>query len=59
VHALSAVWLRLQLLSEAVCEQGAGLTEPQLAKEREGIVALRDKLKQAQVWEGCIFHLFG
>ena len=53
VHALSAAWVRLQLLAEAVLEQGAGLTEPQLAKEREGIVAIRDRLQQAQVSEGA------
>jgi hypothetical protein len=46
--------VRLQLLAEAVVEQGAGLTEPQLAKEREEIVAIRDRLQQAQVNDGGI-----
>jgi hypothetical protein len=56
VHALEAAWRRLQLLQEAVLGQGAVLTDPQLAKEREQIVAIRDRLKQAQVRHVC--HTF-
>lgn len=49
VNALSAAWRRLQLLQEAVVDQGSALSEPQLAKERELIVDTRDRLKQLQV----------
>jgi hypothetical protein len=49
VHALSAAWRRLQLLQEAVMDQGAALTEQQLAKERELIVGIRDRLKTTKV----------
>lgn len=49
VNALSTAWRRLQLLQEAVLDQGAALTNEQLAKEREQIVGIRDRLKQAQV----------
>lgn len=49
MHALEASWRRLVLLQEAVLEQGAVLTEEQLAKERELLVDIRGRLHQAKV----------
>jgi len=53
VHSLSAAWRRLQLLSEAVVDQGAALTEEQTAKERELLVGIRDRLAKTQVGHNC------
>jgi hypothetical protein len=54
-NALSAAWRRLQLLSEAVSDQGAVLEEFELNKEREEVASMVQRMNEGQV--GCVLVL--
>lgn len=48
-NALTALWRRLQLLAEAVRDQGAVLEAPELAKEREDVAGMVARMNDGQV----------